>query len=75
MYDVSCSGLYFFHEDLYLRQVQTPQEYKSMEIESSADTSRMESTPKVVVITSNDREDSATAVDGGTEEANPVNNK
>ncbi|XP_024986526.1 zinc finger BED domain-containing protein RICESLEEPER 2-like [Cynara cardunculus var. scolymus] len=64
--DVSYSGPYFFHDDLYLDRMQSLQELESTEIESSANTSRMESTPEVVVIGSNDGNDVA-AVDGGSE--------
>lgn len=67
MSDGSCSGPYFYHDDLYLDRLQ--------EIESSANTSIMEDTPEVVVIGSNDGEGVAANVDGGTEDANAVNNE
>ena len=34
MSDVSYSNPYFFHDDLYLDRLQTPQEFESTEIES-----------------------------------------
>ncbi|XP_024990516.1 zinc finger BED domain-containing protein RICESLEEPER 1-like [Cynara cardunculus var. scolymus] len=52
--------------------MRSPQELESTKIESSANTSRMESTPEVVVIESNDGDDVAAAVDGGREKANIV---
>ncbi|XP_024961842.1 zinc finger BED domain-containing protein RICESLEEPER 2-like [Cynara cardunculus var. scolymus] len=64
MSDVSCSGPYFFHDNFYLDRMQSPQELESTEIESRENTSRMESTPEVVVIGSNDGDDVAAAVDG-----------
>ncbi|XP_024969713.1 zinc finger BED domain-containing protein RICESLEEPER 2-like [Cynara cardunculus var. scolymus] len=75
MSDVSCTGPYFFHDDFYLDRMQSPQELESTEIESSANTSRMESTPEVVVIGSNDGDDVVAVVDGGREKANIVNNE
>ncbi|XP_024981677.1 zinc finger BED domain-containing protein RICESLEEPER 2-like [Cynara cardunculus var. scolymus] len=75
MYDVSCSGPYFLHDDLYLDRMQSPQELESTKTESSANTSRMESTPEMVVIGSNDGDDIVAAVDGGREQTSIVNNE
>ena len=77
MSDVPCSGPYFFHDDLYLDRLPTSQDLESTEIESSANTLRMESTPAVAVIGSNDGEDVAATVDGGTGivDASLVNNE